>query len=808
WSFRFGGKLSLYDVRKILRKPNSPGGHVEFSGQGRFAGGELTLDGNYAARSIEMPYEWFHTSGIESRGNYRVAKRRLEIPDFTASVLGGTVRGRVEMLFEGVRFRVDSRAGGLNLAALLAAVDNENFPVKTLHWNGAVQVDSVTTWDHDFKNVASRGLAVWTPPAEPAEGEIPVSARLNYDYSMPRRAVTLEQSEIVTPTARLEMSGRLGAHDSALAVQFRAGNLLEWDDFINRLRGETSEERRIGGQAEFRGSVEGDLGSPTFAGHFRARDAAYGSFYWDEAEGDMVYNAQGFRLKKARARRGVSSATLELWLALDDWSFRPECEWSLDARVAREPTDGLQELFGWQYPLRGTLSAQLHGSGTRSDPELSGPFELTELEVYGERFDRARGDFALRSDEIRVSRAEIWKNGGRIFGNFLYRTTEGDAEFDVRGAVIPLQRIGWIQTPRVPLGGVLSFELRGRGPLDAPDADGHLELKDLRVGNETVGSFEGKLRARARQAHVELTSTMSHGRLSGELQLGMSGDYPLQGRLQVDDLDLDALITSALRLKLSGHGHVSGRLTLAGALRRPESITVDAELSGLLLDYQGLKLENVGPMRVAFRREEVRFEQARIRGTDTDLRLGGFVRFGGDRAVNMQLSGAVDLRLLGGFVPDLEARGVAQVSASVEGTLSVPRIVGAVRLQDAAANYGEFPAGLSDLTGDFIFDRTRMVFENVTAEAGGGRLVLSGTTTYGDGPLRFDFSIQAQRVRVRYPEGFSWLASGRLRLSGTEAAGLLAGRVQVERLVMSEGFDLTTLILASKEGVSTPVTTS
>jgi translocation and assembly module TamB len=808
WNFRFGGALSLLDLRRILRKPNSPGGRVDFSGRGRFARSELTLDGQYHARQIEMPYEWFHASGLESRGNFHVAKKRLEVPDLTARVLGGHLRGRMELLFEGMRFRVDSRVEGMNLAALLAAVSNENFPVETLHWNGTAAVESVTTWDHDFKNMASRGLAEWSPEGDIRDGEIPVSARLDYDYAMAKRAVTLRSSEITTPTARLEMDGRLGAHDSALAVHLRAGNLLEWGDFINRLRGEEAEPRRIAGQAEFRGTVEGDLGSPTFAGHFRGRQAAYGALYWDEVEGDMVYNARGFRLSKTRARRGVSSAGFELRMALDDWKFRPESEWSLDARVAREPTDGLQELFGWQVPVRGVLSAQLRGHGTRADPELIGPFELTDLEVYGERFERARGEFALRSDELRLARTELYKNGGRIAGGFLYRFREDQMEFDARGVALSIERIERVQTGRLPLGGTLGFELRGRGTLEAPVAEGRIELRDLRVGQEVVGSFEGQVRSTGRQARFTLSSTMAHGKLSGELQLTLGGDYPLEGRLVVDDLDLDALVASALRLQLSGHGHVSGRFTLAGALRRPETISVDAELSGLLLDYQGLKLENAGPMRVTYRHEEVRFEQAHIRGADTDLKLGGFVRFRDERAVNLQLSGSVNLRLLGGFLPELEARGVARVNASVEGTLTSPRIVGAMRLENAAANYGDFPAGLSKLSGYFLFDRNRLVFENVAAEAGGGQLLLSGTTTYGDGPLRYDFTIQAQRVRVRYPQGFSWLAGGRLRLSGTLQAGLLAGRVQVERLAMAEGFDLASLITTSRQGLSAPGITS
>jgi translocation and assembly module TamB len=67
---------------------------------------------------------------------------------------------------------------------------------------------------------------------------------------------------------------------------------------------------------------------------------------------------------------------------------------------------------------------------------------------------------------------------------------------------------------------------------------------------------------------------------------------------------------------------------------------------------------------------------------------------------------------------------------------------------------------------------------------------------------------QAQRVRIRYHEGMSWLAGGNLRLTGTFQAATLSGRVAVERLLMSQGFDLGGLILSSKEAVRAPTTTS
>ena len=811
WEFRYAGKLDLADVQQILRKPNSPGGKVTFSGEGGDAQGKVAVRGNYDARAIALGYKWFHAGGIESQGSYRVENKRLEVPNFRARVLGGQMTGRVEMEFSGVKFKVTSQARGVNLAAALAAVDNPSFPLNTLHWNGVVDVDSVTTWERDFKRVESRGVSRWAPPVEPQAGEIPVTGRFDYHYRMDRASVELRESEISTPTSRIAMNGLVSADHSALDVNAIVEDLLPWNDFINRLRGSGAEPQRIAGRADWRGRMLGRLGGPTFAGHVRGFEASYAKLKWEEVEGEVTYSPSELRLVRMRARRGATTVTLGLRLELDRWAFHPEGAWSFEATTERASTDELQALFGTAYPARGLLSGQFRGRGTRADPELTGLFYIADADAWGWKAERFRGRLDARRDEVRVANAEIRIGVGRVTGDFLYRLPDGGIEFDIAGAAVPLEKLERLQTPRLPLAGQLSFQLKGAGTVRAPTGQGTVRLADLTVGKDVFGNFEAQLRSDGRRLSVEANSMMANSTsaLQGKLDLELGGDYNVTGNLAVKNFDADMFIVTALRLEgLTGHSSVDGSFGFSGALRKPETIGVEAILSRVLLDYQYVKLENVGPVEFSYRRDEVRIGQARMRGADTDLTLGGSARFDGDRPLALNLTGPVNLRLLRGFIPELEARGAAQVNAAVEGTMERPRITGGLRVENAAANYGEFPTGLSQVTGDFIFDRSRMVFENVSAEAGGGRLLVAGSLTYGDGLLRYDLSGRATRVRVRYPEGMSWLAGGTVRLAGTTQAAVLSGRVSVERLFLAEGFDLVGLFGRPGGATGPPVATA
>lgn len=790
----YAGTLDLLDLRDILRKPNSPLGKVDLTGRFGRAGGKTTLEGRYHARDLSLHFTWFHTTGIESAGRYRLADGRIVMPEFTASALGGQVRGDLEFRFEGQRFRVNSQARGMSVARVLEAVDNPKMPVGALHWSGALDVDSVTTWERDFKSVDSRGLSLWSPPVAPVEGEIPVTARLDYHYVMDLDKVELRRSEISTPTARLSFDGRLDAQDSVLLADFRTSDLEPWNDFIHRLRGPEAEPVPIRGEAHWQGRVTGRLSHPTMSGRVAARRIAYGALYWDQVSGDVTYSPDEVRLDRGVARRGASAAEVTVALELTDWSFRPQNQWQAEINLVSAPSAGLQQWFGTSYPVEGLVTGQFRGRGTRADPELVGLVDVAEVKAWGLDFERARGQISVRQDELRVSNAELRVGSGRITGNLLYRIEAAETEFDLTGAVVPVERLGAIQTERLPLGGQLSFQLRGEGRLAAPRVEGSVRAVELRVGEHTLGSLQAKLHSDSRRVILELESAMREGSLGGRVEIELGGDYPIRGDLVADRLDLDVFIQTAFRLRaLTGHSRADGRFRIEGALLRPETISIAADVSRLEFDYQYLKLENAGPLRVRYSREEVRITQAHIRGPDTDFTISGYARFGGDRAVNLRMDGSVDLRLAGAFLPELAAQGLARVNGAIEGTLSQPRITGRAVLEDATANYGELPTGLSHLRGTFVFDRNRLLFENVTAEAGGGRLVMEGTVSYGEGPFRFDIQGNAARVRIRYPEGMSWLASGRLRLSGTREASLLGGRVIVERLFMAEGFDITAL---------------
>ena len=128
------------------------------------------------------------------------------------------------------------------------------------------------------------------------------------------------------------------------------------------------------------------------------------------------------------------------------------------------------------------------------------------------------------------------------------------------------------------------------------------------------------------------------------MTIGLGGDEQISGRLSFMQFDLDPFIAAGLHLtQLTGHGSADGVFTISGALRQPDSIEVDADISRISFNYEFVQLTNDQDIRLAYRRNEIRVEQARLHGPDTDLQLSGTARFDRDRRIRVHAFGRSEL---------------------------------------------------------------------------------------------------------------------------------------------------------------------
>jgi translocation and assembly module TamB len=821
WSVKYRGWVELGDLRETLRQPLVPTGRADVRGEGTFADGKFRGTGTYDGRDIALPYDDFHAGGVTSHGNFRIDNDGLVVPDFFARALGGTVKGRVTLRFAGLQFRAETHVENVRLATLLPAIEHGGFPIDELHWDAMLTADTTEVWTGAFEHFGISAKMQWAPPDNVAPGHEAVTGDWQFVYRYDGSLFTVVSGAFQTPSTHGSVSGVLAPRESGMDLKFETATLERYKDFINALRdaapGSADANQPLSGKVSWDGKIAGPSGKPTFSGHVRGDTVQYSSIILDTLEGDVVYSPTELSLLRGHARRGDTASSIEIKLQLTDWSFLPDNSWSADASLEKTSLEGLQKLAGWSYPVRGNLSGEFHGRGTRTDPSLTGLFDLADGNVYGSSFNRLRGRLTASKQEVQIADAELRffptgkekaRGAGIVTGSAGYRFADKRISADLVGAALPLESLDKLQSS-IPVGGQVSFRLKAEGPVDAPTGNGTFRVTDLRVGEEVIGSFDAGVAADGKIARLTISSAMTTGEISGGYTLGLASPFPVEGKITIKNIDLDPFLLAALHLKqFSGHGHADGDISMKGALKEPKGIVVEANFSRLSLNYANVQLENTGPVKFRSSRESLEIEPATLHGTDTNIKVEGSVQFTGRRSVALRVDGAVDLRLLSASMPDMDVHGTAQINAGVEGTLERPRITGRVHIDNASLRAADFPTGLSAIKGDVIFDTTRLFFNQMSAEVGGGTLQLAGSVNYGEGPLRYDLNTNSDRVRIRYPEGMSWLVGGALRLTGTTDSGVVSGKVTVQRVTLTQGLESASALVSSKEGISGPSTSS
>lgn len=822
WTFRYRAWVNLLDFRQTLREPMVPTGKADFRGEGQYANGQIKGTGSYSGTDIALPYDDFHATGLTSRGSYKVDNNGLVIPDFYAGALGGTVTGRVSLQFDGVKFKAVTHVQDFRLSSVFPHVEHRGFPIDELHWDALLTADTTETWSGAFRHFDITAKMHWDEPENLAAGHTPINGDWQFRYQYDANLFSIEYGDFETPSTRGSISGTLATKNSDLDVKFETSALESYKDFINAIRDEKPDSagavKGIGGSVRWDGKILGASGKPTFQGHVRGEQVHYENVAFDLLEGDLTYSPTQLSLERGRARQGAMDTNLSVNLTLTDWSFLPENEWSAEADFEKVPIESIQQIFGEKYPVSGILTGQFHGRGTREEPAITGLIDLADGSVYGLSFNRLRGQVNVMPDEARISNAELrffppgTENGrgaGIVTGSMGYRFHEHTISAELVGASLPLENFQKLHSARMAVGGQASFRLKLSGPMSAPEGEGTFRLVDLRIGQTVIGSLDGSLNSDGHIAKLQLSSAMSSGEVSGNYELGLATPYPLNGKTRIKNISLDPFLTAALHVEnFSGHGIADGDINVSGELQHPEAIVVDGSFSRFVLTYANMQLENAAPLHLKATRDDLQIDSVTFKGPETNLEIGGKVQFAGRRTVSMRLNGSVDLRLISGFAPDLEVRGPAQVNASVEGTMDRPRITGKVHIEKTSIRAADFPTGISAMKGDLVFDATRLFFNDVTAEAGGGTLRLTGSINYAERPLRYDVNLRSDRVRIRYPEGMSWMAAGTLRLTGTPTAGVLSGRVTIERVTLTEGVGAASALVSVKEGISGPSTSS
>jgi len=496
------------------------------------------------------------------------------------------------------------------------------------------------------------------------------------------------------------------------------------------------------------------------------------------------------------------------------------------ANLANLPVQRLLAVAGRSdIPVKGTLSGSANFSGTIANPQGSADLTLANGAIYDDAVNRVHARLNYQPQSIDLPQLELVSGSTRLdltahydhpAGNF----EAGNLQFRLDSSAIDLARVKTLAEQRPGLAGTLQVNAAGAAQVQAAeprvllrDLNGNIKTTGLALHGKKLGDLALAANTSGAQTNLTLTSAIAGASIQGRGSVLLNSKYPADAQVTFKNVTWAGLRPLLGDQRDEGSGfeaEADGQVSVNGPLMDPRQLHGSVEVTRLQVSgassffHQAdpMLLRNQGPIAANFDRGALKIQSAHITGPKTDFQASGTIPLNGD-ALDVALKGNVDLAIVQQFDRSVTASGDIVLAAGVRGSLTNPRLTGQVELRKASFDDASLPVGVWKANGVVALNGNSAVIRNLTAEAGGGQVTVTGSATLTD-TLRFGLQAKATRVRVVIQQGVGVVASGNVSLSGTTDGSVISGTVIVDQVSYASQSDLGSMLSLAALPVQTP----
>ena len=458
------------------------------------------------------------------------------------------------------------------------------------------------------------------------------------------------------------------------------------------------------------------------------------------------------------------------------------------------------------FPRAGTFSGHgsVHARFARNGDSLAsdGSIDLHDFRYLAFPFGDTKATWSGVNGDIAGS-VHIAGVGGSLDGSGRIDVPRGTklanivraTRVDVSGAARDIDLDVWLPavgyTPPV-FGHVnASGAIRGRYPALALDLDAG--MNDARIGRTPIDRVHVSLAAQAGPGQAVRTQIQSADISVAGIDVHGSGSVGFRPQDPLSlDLDAHAASLGDVLKRLTGKDYdLDGVGDVHIAVRgTPENPTALATLTVAPLRVATLQIPSVSGTAV--------IDRQRLALRDTTVNLpsgkislsGGVPLIAGPSGIPPTLPLSFDLAMDGIGMdqfavlgpPHTKLTGVLDGDVRVEGTVSAPRLSGAMRLTGGAYSGPLETQPIKGIDAALAFNGTSAALSQFTASIGGGTLSGTGSLELPSvtGPPHYSAAFTADAIRMAFPGYGSFRADGSVAFTrGSDQAGSLAGDVRV-----------------------------
>lgn len=842
--------MSGFDASGLRFKGNVTGSGADATVNGSFSASRVAGDG-FTASGFDFDGT-FETASLTAAGDVNlstVALRtvragsihakvtanpdRVDVEQFTANVYGGSVSGTANaQLGGGGTSSLEAQFRGVDVDQALNA-SSPDAPRIQGQASGTVNL----TWPGMNVRAASGKVNATVNgnlPGEEGQQGMPLDGEISLTATPGK--FRIDRAEFRSGESRISAEGTIGWNrESNISVSAEAANGGDLLDLVSAANPAIASAIRqanlsIGGQFSFNGNVTGSLSNPNVTG-----DVSVGDVRLNEADlgtftGSLRRENGALAIENAMLRHpGGGQVTFDVTVP-----SRAEDTQVVSARISQYPLDTLVKAPPFPPPLflqglggvvNGTVQLQL------PQGQIENVVGTVDVSVAGAHIDgQPVRDLTLAAnlgaDRVSLTSFHLATDRGALTATGYYPRDGGTFQAAIDAQNVDLKLIEEAtasegKPPAVTFSGTASgtVTVEGRVSGGIPTVNslaGNVTGSDVLVNGEPVGNPRLVIDT-ARDPSID--QNVATVRLSADVrgaERDLTGrifiqqdEYPFEVALALQNTDVTKFVASpppGVSTSLTGNINVAGRL---GDLTSVEGITNQLDIDGrlsqtaLMVDVEGGKryeLTNRGDVVFTAQNGVLEFQKTTFTGEGTELSLEGGLAFKPEATSNLTLAGDINLALLSSFVRDTYATGVASLEATLGGTLADPRFRGFADVRDAGLRVVGLPVSIQNGQGRILFTANQALIDSFTAQANGGRVRLDGGVLFaGLQPSRWRFGINAEQVRLTYPEDIHSVIDGDLSLQGNRQLQLLSGTVNLRRAEFTRDIDINDILNLQQE---------
>jgi translocation and assembly module TamB len=793
--------------------------------------------GGSAAGELRI-VDWLGETAPAAPAQSPTVKGAVTTANKTAVAVGAKPKATTAMPSVYAHAYLVATVNAIPLRTIMEATETRNYgdlgfdtavtgPVKA-EWGGPVaDVSQTVVVEGDLK------LKPTGARRKGALNNVPVTGEAVAQYDGKREVVNIENVILQTPQSTTQGSGIVGVNQgdplTNLKVDMTVRDLGEFDQLLQTLGFEANGKKGsaaipvvLHGGLVFHGTVSGRAADLDAKGHLTGSglevklgteldtlvDSAVmdAEYSYDSGlavasstikRGTAVLNLAGaLKPRKVVARRGVVDY---LW---DDGT-------AVDATVqlANANLVDVLQIAGQQnkLPVTGTIAVNAKLEGTFANWGGDGKVSLAKGVAYGEPYDSAVVDLAVKGQDIEASQVALVIHGAKITGNGGYDMQSKHVHAHIEGDNLVLSKFQTVAKANPNADGTLTVVADANGTVEEPGVKATAKLANVTVDGKGIGQMTADVHSEGSLLLYTVQSTLVGAKIDATGQTKLSGDYETQAKLTLAGLDVGNALTLFSTSTLKAQSSIGGTVTVSGPLKTPKDLSGNAEFGDFDVKLQGIELKSAGPLRASLKNGVATLDQLHITGQDTDLEVSGTAQAFGSTDANggkldVKAKGSVSVALAHTFDPDIISSGKVEFTIAAGGQVKKPALTGKVQFDNVNLAMDGIPNGLSALNGTLVFNEDRLEVEKLTATTGGGQLNIGGFLTYTNG-VYANLTATGDAVRVRL-YGLSSTANTSLTLQGGPQSLLLSGNVLITRFGV--GPDVDFAAFGSAGGVSAP----